>query len=158
MEKTIVLIFLITVQLTLIDLFSQERIPVDSSIEKPVLNDNINRENLLKAGKSVKEILSCEETISNLSSQQHTEIKELMVKKNKKLIRFENQLNEKKALLRTLETSDNPSLKSIYKLIEEIGKLSVAAMKVDADYIQQIRKLLTEEQRLEFDMKMPGLR
>lgn len=158
MKKPILFIFLITVQLAMIDLFSQERIPVDSSIERPVLNDNINREKLLKAGNSIKESVSCEETISNLSSQQYTEIKELMLKKNKELIRFENQMNEKKAFLRTLETSDNPSMKSINKLIEEIGKMTVSQMKVDADYVQRIRKLLTEEQRIEFDMKMLGLR
>jgi Spy/CpxP family protein refolding chaperone len=98
--------------------------------------------------------LLSEEFISDLTPQQYAEIKELILNKNKILIQTENELNEKKALLKTLETSDNPNMKSIDKLIEEIGSLIVTQMRANAECTQKIRSLLTEEQRVEFDMKI----
>ena len=120
---------------------AQEIIPIEGNSKRPFLNENIKRGELLKP-----------DFVSDMTPEQRSAIKELILVKNKQITQLDNRLNEKQSQLQTLELSDKPKLKSINKIIDEIGKLIVARMKTEAAYKQKIRNLLTEKQRTEFDL------
>ena len=131
---------------------AQDLIPFGGNNRRPFLNDNIKREEMLRLGSAFAErqILGC--LVSDITPEQHSTIKELVLAKDKQMIQLNNQLKEKKAQLKTLESSDKPDLKSIHKTIDEIGALIVSRMKAEAECKQKIRNILTEEQRVEFDL------
>jgi Spy/CpxP family protein refolding chaperone len=69
----------------------------------------------------------------------------------KEMIQLDNQLNEKRAQLKTLQQVDKPDLKSIYSKIDEITALQNKKMKETATHQNNVRSILTEEQRIKFD-------
>ena len=80
------------------------------------------------------------------------EIEKVRASEAEQLSALKNQLHEKKVRLRTLETEDKADMKEIYKAIDEIAKISASIMKIKAENVQKIRALLTDEQRLLFDL------
>lgn len=86
-----------------------------------------------------------------LTDEQVQKIESLKIEHQKKVLPLQNDLNEKEAKLRTLETSENVDLKAIYSLIDEIGVVKVKLAKESASNHQEIRKMLTPEQRVQFD-------
>jgi len=135
-----------------VNINAQELIPFGGNGRRPVLNENIKRGDMLRLGSALAEhqVLGC--VVSDLTSEQLSAIKELVLAKDKQMIQIKNRLNEKKAQLITLESSDKPDLKSINKTIDEIGALIVSRIKAEAECKQKIRNILTEEQRVEFDL------
>jgi Spy/CpxP family protein refolding chaperone len=95
-----------------------------------------------------------EERISDLTDKQKESIKAIRLDKLKDVKDKRNILNEKNARLQTLRTSDEPDMKEIDQLVDEISQLKGDIAKREEKAIQEIRALLTEEQRLEFDMHM----
>ena len=91
------------------------------------------------------------EMIPNLTEEQKGKMKALRLDMQKSKLPIENELREKKARMRTLSTADNPDMKAINKLIEEMGDLKVKLGKLKASHHQEVRKQLTEEQRVFFD-------
>lgn len=91
--------------------------------------------------------------ILDLTEKQEEKIKKLRTERLKVLLPLQNELAEKEAQLHTLSTAEKVDMKKIYKMIEEIGAIKIQMMKERATYHQDIRKLLTEEQRLVFDMR-----
>lgn len=89
--------------------------------------------------------------IPDLTEAQKTQIGELRTAHLAKMIEFKAKLEEKKAALRTLEVSSNPSTEKIDAAIEEISEIKENMMKSRAAHRQAIRKLLTDEQRVYFD-------
>jgi len=71
----------------------------------------------------------------------------------KDMIQFDNQLNEKRTQLKTLQQVDKPDMKSIYSKIDEITALQNKKMKAAVTHQNNVRSILTEEQRIKFDMK-----
>ena len=71
----------------------------------------------------------------------------------KKALSLRNEMKEKKAHLETLATKDKPSKSKLNSTIEEIGELKTKLMKLRMDKRQDIREILTEEQRIIFDTK-----
>jgi Spy/CpxP family protein refolding chaperone len=70
----------------------------------------------------------------------------------KEVMPLKNQLNELEAHLKTLTTGTNPDMNVIYAEIEKMGKIKTDLQKMKAKHHQDVRKLLTDEQRVMFDM------
>lgn len=134
---------------------AQELVPFGGNSKRPFLNENTKRGEMLRAA-FAEQPIECF-GISDLTPEQHAAIKESVLAKNKKVIQLNNQLNEKQAQLQSLESSDKSDLKSINKVIDEIGALIASRMKAEAECKQKIRSVLSEEQRVEFDLKQMKL-
>ncbi|HRH34517.1 MAG TPA: periplasmic heavy metal sensor [Catalimonadaceae bacterium] len=91
--------------------------------------------------------------ISNLTAAQNSKIKELTLQLKKEILPLKNAIGEKMARLKTLETSEKTDISGIHSTIDEIQNLKSKMMKLKATYKQEIRKILTTEQRLEFDIR-----
>lgn len=91
------------------------------------------------------------ERIPDLTDEQNDQIKELKTSHMKEVLPIRNQIDEKQAQLNTLSTAEKVDMAKINKTIEEIGELKVTIAKKRAAHRQQIRNLLTEDQRIVFD-------
>ncbi len=91
--------------------------------------------------------------IPNLPEDQKKKIKELKTPLHKEVLPLKNQLAEKKAHLKTLQTAEKADLKSINSTIDEMTQLQSQIMKKNAAHTQAIRSILTDEQRIAFDMR-----
>jgi Spy/CpxP family protein refolding chaperone len=89
----------------------------------------------------------------NLTDKQQEQIRSMKIKTQKDLLPIKNQLGENKAKMRTLSTVDNVDLKAINKLIDESSKLEASMTKLQMANHQEVRKLLTDEQRVMFDSR-----
>jgi len=87
----------------------------------------------------------------DLSEAQQEKIKELHLKTQKEAIQPNNQLNENRAKMRTLSTADKPDMKAINSLIDESAKVQADLQKMRAANHQEVRAMLTDEQRIIFD-------
>jgi len=90
--------------------------------------------------------------LPDLTEKQKEQIKQVRTEHMKVILPLKNQLMEKKARLHTLSTSEKVNMKEINDMIEEIGAIKTRIMKEQAVHRQEVRKLLTAEQRLMFDM------
>ena len=88
----------------------------------------------------------------NLTEEQQSALKKLQVTHQKEMLPLRNELGEKKAKMRTLQTAENADLKAINALIDEMSVIKTKMAKAKAAKHQAIRKFLTEEQRLQFDL------
>ena len=91
--------------------------------------------------------------IPNLSDDQKEEIKAIMLANREKIMPLQNQLNEKRARLKTLRTSDEVNMDAINEVVDEMSDLRSEIMKQRLSSEQQIRELLTDEQRVVFDSR-----
>ena len=89
--------------------------------------------------------------IPNLTEDQQKKIADLRVTHQKEMLALRNQMGELKAKQNTLSTADKPDMKAINANIDEITKLQNQILKNAAEHKQQVRSLLTDEQRLWFD-------
>lgn len=96
--------------------------------------------------------------IPDLSEKQKEEIEALRTEHMKIVQQLRNQLGEKKARLRTLSTSDKVNMSEINRVIEDLGEMRTQLMKSMAQHRQDVRELLTDEQRVIFDAHQPGHR
>jgi len=92
----------------------------------------------------------------NLTDDQKQKIEKLQFDHQKKVLGLKNQLGEKRAKLRTLTTADTPDTKAINALVDEMGALKTQLMKERVNMQLSIRALLTDEQKLKFDMRGKG--
>jgi Spy/CpxP family protein refolding chaperone len=95
-------------------------------------------------------------SIANLTEEQKGKIKDLRLAHFKEMQPLKNQLGELRAKEKTLTTAEKPDMKLINANIDEISKVQNQLMKSRAQIHLQIRALLTDEQRMEFDMHGPG--
>lgn len=89
--------------------------------------------------------------IPDLTESQKEEIKAIRVALIKENNSINDKINEKEASLKTLIRSDNPDIKAIEKLIDEVSLMQATKRKNLERSRQQIRAKLTTEQRLWFD-------
>lgn len=92
--------------------------------------------------------------IAGLSEDQKAQMHKLRVSHLKDIQGLRNQVRENRAHYKTLMTADIADMNAINKNIEEFGSLRNQLEKKQAAHIQDIRKLLNDEQRLMFDQKM----
>ena len=88
-----------------------------------------------------------------LTPEQKKSIFELKSKLMKSVLPIKNSIGEKKAHLKTLSTVDNPDMNAINSTIDDIASLRGQIMKLHMANRQEIRKLLTDNQRVIFDTK-----
>ena len=87
----------------------------------------------------------------NLDDAQREEIRKIRTEQLKERTQTRNLLNEKRAKLEVLQTANQPDMKEINKLIDEIAAVQAQEMKAQAAGRQKIRSLLTDEQRAYYD-------
>ena len=93
--------------------------------------------------------------IPDLTDKQKEKMKDLHVEHMKTVQPIKNEIGELKAKLHTLQTGEKPNMVEINKLIDDIGQQHTKIMKLKAAHMQEIRKLLTDEQRVFFDAHKP---
>ena len=96
------------------------------------------------------------EGIAGLNEEQKKKMKEIHLRTEKDLMPLQNQVAEKRAHLKTLSTSDKPNMEEVNKTIDEMMVLKGSILKKEAASRQEIRSMLTDEQRIRFDKKKPG--
>ena len=96
----------------------------------------------------------CTQIIPDLTEEQKAQVQELRVDQMKQMTTFRNQLMEKRARLRTLETQDNTDMNAINSVIEEMGDIRTNMHKAQAEHRQEVREILTDEQRAFYDNRM----
>ncbi len=89
--------------------------------------------------------------LNNLSDEQKTQIKELRIEMMKNSLPVRNELNEKRARLRTLTTGDKVDVKGAEKVLADIEKLKTQQAKQRVRMRVEVRKILNDEQRAMFD-------
>ncbi|MFH2141236.1 MAG: Spy/CpxP family protein refolding chaperone [Bacteroidota bacterium] len=104
-----------------------------------------------KAGK-------CCMNIPDLTDDQKGKIEKLHTGNMKAFMPMKNELKEKKAKMHTLMTAEKVDMVQIDKVIDEMGAIEVNIEKKHAAMVQEIRKILTEDQRLMFDMQSCKMR
>ena len=90
--------------------------------------------------------------IPDLTDAQQTKLKEMRTAHMKEMMPMKNELKEKQAHLQTLQTADKPDMNAINKEIDEIGVIKTSMAKKHAAFRQEVRKILTDDQRVYFDM------
>lgn len=86
-----------------------------------------------------------------LTEEQQKQVDALKTTHLKENLQIKNQIKEKEAQLNTLESADKADMTKINKTIDEIAVLKADLHKKNAAHKQEIRKILTEEQRVKFD-------
>ncbi len=86
-----------------------------------------------------------------LTDEQTAKIKEIKLSAKKEILPLKNELGEKKARLKTLSTADKVNMNEINGVIDDITSLKGRMMKIKMKKHQDIRALLTDEQRVMFD-------
>ena len=88
-----------------------------------------------------------------LTDDQKGKVKDLKLAQQKESMKNRNKMEELHAHLRTLSTADVADMKAINATIDEITQTQNLLMKSREGFKQQLRALLTDEQRLQFDLK-----
>ncbi len=91
--------------------------------------------------------------LPDLTEEQQKQIKELRIKHLKAMLPLKNEIREKQAHLKTLTTKEKVDVNAVNSTIDEIVKLKGKMMKSANAHKQEIRKILTEEQRVIFDSR-----
>jgi Spy/CpxP family protein refolding chaperone len=91
--------------------------------------------------------------ILDLTPEQDTKITELRTKHLKEVTPMRNELNEKRAKLRTLQTSEKTDLNAINKTIDEMATLRANIQKKGAAHRSEVSSLLTDDQRVMFNAR-----
>jgi Spy/CpxP family protein refolding chaperone len=91
--------------------------------------------------------------IPDLTEDQQNKMDALRVNHLKEMKDFRNQMNELRARKHTLQTSDNVDLKEINAVIDKMTAVHNQMMKQSAKHRQEIRSLLTDEQKVYFDSR-----
>lgn len=91
------------------------------------------------------------QSIPNLTAEQEQKISALRTAFLKDMMSYKSDLNIRQAELQKLQTADNPDMNKINAKIDEIGKIKTEMAKKRATHLQQVRALLTDDQKLAFD-------
>ena len=90
--------------------------------------------------------------IANLTDDQQKKIDALRQTMMQQSLELQTQIKEKQAHLKTLTIAAQPDMAAINKTVDEIYVLKAELAKKREAHKQEVRKVLTEEQRLQFDM------
>lgn len=111
--------------------------------------DNRPRQDMQKMNKGQMDA-TC---LPGLTDEQKEKAKTFKVEFLKKITPYQDQIAEKRAHVRSLSNQENPEMDKINSTIDEISDLRAEIMKAKAAHHQDIRNILTEEQRILFDSK-----
>ena len=91
---------------------------------------------------------------STLTDEQKKQVARLKLDYKKKVYPVKAKMRQTKVELALLITADKPSQNDIDKKIDELAKLKAEKMRLKAAHKIEVRKVLNDEQRVKFDMKM----
>lgn len=91
---------------------------------------------------------------SFLTDEQKEAVKKIRMETAKEVKPLKNQLRELQAHQQTLATAENADMKAIYKNIDKMSGVKAEIAKIMAKQRQEVRSLLTDEQRLKMDQRM----
>ena len=91
---------------------------------------------------------------ASLTDEQIKQIAKLKLDYKKKKYPLKTKMKQAKIELALLMTSDKPSQKAISKKIDQLVKLKSQKLHLKANHKIAVRKLLNEDQRVKFDMKI----
>lgn len=87
----------------------------------------------------------------DLSDEQKEQIQEIHLNGQKEMLPLKTQLQEAHAKLRTLTVADEYDEGEVQEVIGEISELNKTMLTNRVEHRQQIRELLTDDQRVKFD-------
>ena len=87
----------------------------------------------------------------NLTEDQAQKFNKLKFEEEKELLPLRSETSKVRDELALLEVEDNPNMKAIYGKIDELTALKAKTMKLRAKYKMELRKILTDEQRIRWD-------
>ena len=97
--------------------------------------------------------------MKDLTQEQKDQLKSLRLQEMKAMTQYKNQLDEYKAKLKTLTTSDDVNLKDVDKVIDQMGKVKLEMAKNKLSHRMDVRALLTDDQKVMFDIHaMKGMK
>ena len=91
--------------------------------------------------------------IPDLTDDQKTKITDMRAANMKEMLPLRNKLREKQAHLNTISTGDNVNMTDVNKTIGEVGAIKIDMAKKRASQRQEVRKILTDDQRVFVDMR-----
>lgn len=91
---------------------------------------------------------------SSLTDVQKKQVAKLKLDFKKKVYPIKSKIRQAKVELALLVTADKPNQKDIDKKIDEIVKIKSEKIRLKVAHKIEVRKILNEEQRVQFDMKM----
>ena len=94
--------------------------------------------------------------LPGITDQQRQDIQKIQLATRRDIMPLRNQVFEKSARLRTLNTAEKPDTKAIDATLDEVSALRNQIAKRRMQSHQEIRKLLTDEQRVIFDSQPMG--
>ncbi|QSE97657.1 Spy/CpxP family protein refolding chaperone [Fulvivirga lutea] len=86
--------------------------------------------------------------IPDLTEEQESKMKELRIAFKDEIRPIENELNEKRAKLKTLTEEENVDRKKVMELVEEMGELKTKLDKREVNHRLDVKQILTKEQQL----------
>ncbi len=86
--------------------------------------------------------------------EQEEQLKPLKLAQMKAMTQYRNKLGEYQARLKTITSVDDVKLKDVDKLLDEMGKVKLEMAKNQMSHKQDIRAMLTDEQKVMFDMHL----
>lgn len=89
--------------------------------------------------------------LPDITKEQKAQITKLHAAMLKEVMPIQNVLKEKQARLHTLSTAEKVDMKAINSVIDDMAKLRADIQKKRMKFVQDVRALLTEEQRVIFD-------
>jgi len=99
-----------------------------------------------KRGQRIADIL-------DLTEAQQSKIEDIHASQMKTSLQSRNKLNEHRARLQTLRSEDSPDMKEINRTIDQMASIEADLAKAREASHQEVRKVLTEEQRVRFDAR-----
>lgn len=97
-----------------------------------------------------------QEMLPDLTDAQKDQMQAIHIKSMKATQPLKNELMEKKAHLNTLNSADKADMKAINNQIDEIATIQASMQKVRAASKQEVRNMLTDDQRVMFDARRGG--
>ncbi len=87
----------------------------------------------------------------DLSDEQKEQIEEIRFESQKAVLPVQNELREKQAQLRSLTSGEEADFGKAEDVVREIGDLKTELQLIRLNTRQEVRNLLTDEQKLKFD-------
>lgn len=96
--------------------------------------------------------------LPDITEEQKAKMHDLRTRHMKLMLENRNQLQEKQAVLNSLETAEKADLMAINNLIDQISAVQLKMAKTKAAHRQEVRSMLSEEQRVIFDSRPRGFK
>lgn len=108
-------------------------------------------QNAAKGNKEANEKKQNQMEDLGITQDQMDKIKNIKTDCEKAIQPLRNELKERNAKLQTAQTAARPDMTAVYKMIDDMSAIKVNIEKKEAAMHQDVRKLLTDDQRVAYD-------